>query len=130
MNKQEFLNGQIVLFNGDCLDVMRDLKDGEIDLVLTDPPYGGAGNDWQNKKNSRFGGWFKKYEIKATRTGGTWANKYESKVKHWDIAPEQEIFDAVLEANMNLAVVASKIGVYPSCGIDIVGVQEPCQPCL
>jgi len=27
---------------------------------------------------------------------------------------EQEIFDAVLEANMNLAVVASKIGVYPA----------------
>jgi site-specific DNA-methyltransferase (adenine-specific) len=95
MNKQEFLNGQIVLFNGDCLDVMRNLKDKEIDLVLTDPPYGGAGNDWQNKKNSRFGGLFEKYEIKATRTGETWANKYESKVKHWDIAPEQEIFDEI-----------------------------------
>lgn len=40
MNKQEFLNGQIVLFNGDCLDVMQNLKDKEIDLVLTDPPYG------------------------------------------------------------------------------------------
>jgi site-specific DNA-methyltransferase (adenine-specific) len=40
MNKQEFLNGQIVLFNGDCLNIMRDLKDKEIDLVLTDPPYG------------------------------------------------------------------------------------------
>jgi len=88
MNKQEFLNGQIVLFNGDCLDVMRDLKDGEIDLVLTDPPYGGA-------CNAGVGGRFEKYEIKATRTGGTWANKYESKVKHWDIAPEQEIFDEI-----------------------------------
>jgi DNA modification methylase len=33
--KQEFLNGRIVLYNGDCLDVMRDLKDKEIDLVLT-----------------------------------------------------------------------------------------------
>jgi site-specific DNA-methyltransferase (adenine-specific) len=96
MNKQEFLNGQIVLYNGDCLIIMQDLKDKEIDLVLTDPPYGGAGNDWEDKKNSRFGGLFKKYEIKATRTGETWANKYESKVKHWDIAPEQEIFDGFL----------------------------------
>jgi site-specific DNA-methyltransferase (adenine-specific) len=95
MNKQEFLNGQIVLYNGDCFDVMRNLKDKEINLVLTDPPYGGAGNDWQNKKNSRFGGCFEKYEIKATRTGGTWGNKYESKIKHWDIAPEQEIFDEI-----------------------------------
>jgi len=88
MNKQEFLNGRIVLFNGDCLDVMQDLKDKEIDLVLTDPPYGGG-------CNAGVGGVFEKYEIKATRTGGTWANKYESKVKHWDIAPEQEIFDEI-----------------------------------
>jgi site-specific DNA-methyltransferase (adenine-specific) len=88
MNKQEFLNGQIVLFNGDCLDVMRNLKDKEIDLVLTDPPYGGG-------CDAGVGGRFEKYEIKATRTGGTWANKYESKVKHWDIAPEQEIFDEI-----------------------------------
>ncbi len=56
MNKQEFLNGQIVLYNGDCLDVMRDLKDKEIDLVLTDPPYGinagkGIGRSIVNNKN-------------------------------------------------------------------------------
>ena len=56
MNKQEFLNGQIVLYNGDCLDVMRNLKDKEIDLVLTDPPYGinagkGIGRSIVNNKN-------------------------------------------------------------------------------
>jgi DNA modification methylase len=39
MNKQEFLNGQITLYNGDCLEVMQEMKDGEVDLVLTDPPY-------------------------------------------------------------------------------------------
>jgi site-specific DNA-methyltransferase (adenine-specific) len=88
MNKQEFLNGQIVLYNGDCLNIMQDLKNKEIDLVLTDPPYGGG-------CDAAVGGRFEKYEIKATRTGGTWANKYESKVKHWDIAPEQEIFDEI-----------------------------------
>jgi site-specific DNA-methyltransferase (adenine-specific) len=88
MNKQEFLNGQITLYNGDCLEVMQEMKDGEVDLVLTDPPYGGG-------CNAGVGGHFDKYEIKATRTGGTWQEKYKSKIKHWDIAPEQEIFDEI-----------------------------------
>jgi site-specific DNA-methyltransferase (adenine-specific) len=74
--KQEFLNGQIVLYNGDCLDVMRDLKDKEIDLVLTDPPFGGM--DYK-----RFGqGRFAKY------------NK-DGKADCWDIAPEKKIFEEI-----------------------------------
>ena len=27
------------LFNGDCLDVMKNITDGSVDLVVTDPPY-------------------------------------------------------------------------------------------
>jgi len=38
-NKQEFLNGQIVLYNCDCLDVMRDLKDKIFNLIISDSPY-------------------------------------------------------------------------------------------
>jgi len=30
----------IKLINGDCLDAMKDIPDGSIDLVLTDIPYG------------------------------------------------------------------------------------------
>lgn len=30
----------IELLNGDCLDVMKDIKTGSVDLILTDPPYG------------------------------------------------------------------------------------------
>ena len=36
------------LYRGDCLDVMKDIPDGSVDMVLTDPPYGtvrGAGLD-------------------------------------------------------------------------------------
>lgn len=97
--KQEFLNGQIVFYNADCVDVMRNIGDKEIDLVLTDPPYGGGGNnhEWDNKKKGRFGGWFAKYDIKATRTGGTWSKKYQetNNIKHWDIAPEFEVFEEI-----------------------------------
>jgi DNA modification methylase len=31
---------QIDLHNGDCLELMKDIPDGSVDLVLTDPPYG------------------------------------------------------------------------------------------
>lgn len=30
----------IELWNGDCLELMKNIQDGSIDLVLTDPPYG------------------------------------------------------------------------------------------
>jgi DNA modification methylase len=28
------------LFNGDCLEELKKVADGSVDLVLTDPPYG------------------------------------------------------------------------------------------
>ena len=30
----------IQLYNGDCLELMKNIPDGSVDLVLTDPPYG------------------------------------------------------------------------------------------
>lgn len=30
----------IDLYNGDCLEVMKSIPDGSVDMVLTDPPYG------------------------------------------------------------------------------------------
>ena len=30
---------QYKLYNGDCLEVMKDIKDKSIDLIVTDPPY-------------------------------------------------------------------------------------------
>ena len=28
------------LWHGDCLELMKNIPDGSVDLVLTDPPYG------------------------------------------------------------------------------------------
>lgn len=43
----------IQLYNGDCLELMKNIPDGSVDLVLTDPPYGtmkGAELDgWKNQ---------------------------------------------------------------------------------
>jgi hypothetical protein len=37
-----------MLYNGDCLEVMKDLDDNSVDTIITDPPYGleFMGKDW------------------------------------------------------------------------------------
>ena len=39
---------QIELIQGDCLEKMKDIPDGSIDLVLTDPPYGTTACKWDS----------------------------------------------------------------------------------
>ena len=46
----------IQLFNGDCLEIMKELQDNSIDLIITSPPYediSGAGYK-ANKKDILF----------------------------------------------------------------------------
>ena len=38
----------IKLLKGDCLEVMRTIPDGSIDMVLTDPPYGTTACKWDS----------------------------------------------------------------------------------
>ena len=40
------LSKSINLFNGDCLEVMKGIPDGSVDLILTDPPYGTTACKW------------------------------------------------------------------------------------
>lgn len=65
----------------DCLEIMKKLPDKCVDLVLTDPPYG------------------KPALQKIQRTGGTWAAKYGSRIKEWDTAPSQEVFDEIFRVS-------------------------------
>jgi site-specific DNA-methyltransferase (adenine-specific) len=37
-----------MLHLGDCLDVMRDIPDGSVDMVCTDPPYGTTNCKWDS----------------------------------------------------------------------------------
>lgn len=39
---------EIKLIKGDCLEKMREIPDGSIDLVLTDPPYGTTACKWDS----------------------------------------------------------------------------------
>ena len=38
----------MMLINGDCLEVMKDIPDGWVDMVLTDPPYGTTACKWDS----------------------------------------------------------------------------------
>ena len=39
---------KIDLRQGDCLELMKDIPDGSIDMVLTDPPYGTTACKWDS----------------------------------------------------------------------------------
>lgn len=43
----------IQLYNGDCLELMKNIPDGSVDLVLTDPPYGMSFKSNYRKENKR-----------------------------------------------------------------------------
>lgn len=36
------------LLKGDCLELMKDIPDGSIDMILCDLPYGTTKNSWDN----------------------------------------------------------------------------------
>ena len=38
----------ITLWHGDCLELMKNIPDGYVDLVLTDPPYGTTACKWDS----------------------------------------------------------------------------------
>lgn len=40
------MENKIKLWQGDCLELMKDIPDGSIDMVLTDPPYGTTQCKW------------------------------------------------------------------------------------
>ena len=42
---------EVKLYQGDCLEVMKDIPDKSIDLILTDPPYGATNCNWDIQLN-------------------------------------------------------------------------------
>lgn len=57
------IGDDIRLYRGDCREVMASLADGEIDAVVTDPPYG-IGRDGMRESTSSHGG-RKAYEFRG-----------------------------------------------------------------
>lgn len=38
----------VKLYQGDCMELMRDIPDGSVDCVITDPPYGTTDAKWDS----------------------------------------------------------------------------------
>lgn len=55
----------VKLLQGDCLELMKDIPDENIDLVLTDPPYNIRKNEWDNIPN--YIDWCKKWILECQR---------------------------------------------------------------
>lgn len=43
------MTNKISLFQGDCLELMKDIPDESIDMILCDLPYKETGNSWDKK---------------------------------------------------------------------------------
>ena len=75
-----YRNGNVLMINADCMEVMKHIKDKEIDLSCVDPPYG---INIGNKINSITGG-------------------VKHKPKDWDKYPiTQEYFDGLFRISKN-----------------------------
>ena len=72
------------LFYGDCLELMKNIPDGSVDLVLTDPPYGKKAD----KGTNGFG------SAKNRRYGGGWDSK----------RPSKYVFDEMLRIGKNVII--------------------------
>tara|TARA_R110000737_G_scaffold349414_1_gene385553 strand:- start:77 stop:796 length:720 start_codon:yes stop_codon:yes gene_type:complete len=59
-----YVDDYAAVIHGDCIEAMKMIPDGSVNLIATSPPY--------NLKNSTGNG------MKSTSPGGTWANPYVS----------------------------------------------------
>ena len=44
----DFKNENLWLMKGDCLERMKEISDGSVDMILTDPPYGTTACKWDS----------------------------------------------------------------------------------
>jgi len=85
--KNEYHSGKIHLYNGDCMDLLKQTPDKYYDLAIVDPPYGidmGGGSS-----------------IKKLKNRPNWKGcKYDK--KDWDNSiPKKEYFDELFRVSKN-----------------------------
>lgn len=93
----------------DCYNILKQLPDKCIDLVLTDPPYGGGNKMLGEVKNVQGSEAGLTNTISVIRTGGGYFKKYlrggvfdeVEEITHWDIAPSKEVFDEIFRVSKN-----------------------------
>ncbi len=111
-------------FNMDCMEALKEFPDKFFQIACVDPPYGGACSqvvkvererelhggtaNFEQRKRSRFGGWFDGYHIgnengrdvvEEISKGTTKAAGAD--IRHWDIAPPPEYFQELARVSEN-----------------------------
>ena len=74
----------VLLMQGDCLELLKDIPDGSVDMVLTDPPYGKK----SDKGTNGFG------VAKTRRYTSEWDKK----------TPPKEVFDKICTVSKNAII--------------------------
>lgn len=85
----------IQLHHGDCLEIMKSMQDNEVDLIVTDPPYG---KGLSKNKNIGFG---------HTDKNQKWKNRKrtEFSVSDWDDKiPDPEYFSEMVRVSRNQVI--------------------------
>lgn len=41
---------KIELYQGDCLEIIKNIPDGSVDMILTDPPYSSGGKSVRERQ--------------------------------------------------------------------------------
>lgn len=89
--------GDATLYLGDCMEFMVSLGDSEVDIVLTDPPYGMKRFQKPLGKNSRFSGY-----------------GYEESGIHWDKKPGSDCFEEIFRVSRNRIIWGSNNFMLPA----------------
>ena len=80
---------------GDCMEYLPKFADGEFDLAITDPPYGGGftadAADSFGSKRGRFGGVFDRYFENDAGGGG----RVDAYLKHQGFSDGRHVGDEV-----------------------------------
>ncbi len=101
--------GQIV--HADCVDILRQIPDGAVDVLLTDPPYGMPRREAPSPRlaalacsaeagsaRGRFGNKGSRFEkYRAMAGAGHW--KYGDEMTAWDVAPGPEVFQEMFRVS-------------------------------
>ena len=112
MNEEKVTDkiGNIRLYNGDCMEWMKDVPDKWYDLVICDPPYG-----LKKSSSSRGCG---KLKYRAFNVG----NIYE----RWDKKPSKEYFDELFRISKNQIIWGGNYFELPPCRCFVC--WDKCQP--
>ena len=75
--------GKAVVYNADCMNLLKATPDKFYDLAIVDPPFG-IGD--------------------ALVAGGTWSVKYQDKGAKWDVKPEKAYFEEIERVSKNYII--------------------------